>query len=244
MRSYSLVFTCVFTCVRTPASTFRRQSTVQPQSAPSCSFRQQVRSAQSVESPRVAPYLDDVHCSHHTNQGTAELPGTELAAGSTCPCTGSCRKDSRNWMKNIQSANQAVYSKANVRSTKCDNYCAKTGCGWTNQYKCPWDTRKNIPFAGDDGGLGFECCCKVQKIQGMCGYFDASNAEIAALEANLKVPYAPAAAQTGAKAILGPIIGMFSMMAAGPMGLASPIPVGGLISGKYAHCSTILYSVG
>jgi hypothetical protein len=169
--------------------------------------------------------------SHHTNQGTAELPGTELAAGSTCPCTGSCRKDSRNWMKNIQSANQAVYSKANVRSTKCDNYCAKTGCGWTNQYKCPWDTRKNIPFAGDDGGLGFECCCKVQKIQGMCGYFDASNAEIAALEANLKVPYAPAAAQTGAKAILGPIIGMFSMMAAGPMGLASPIPVGPLISG-------------
>ena len=44
-------------------------------------------------------------------------------------------------------------------SVPCVDYCSKTGCDWTKQYSCPWAPPGTHGRAGDDGSVGYECCC-------------------------------------------------------------------------------------
>jgi len=46
-----------------------------------------------------------------------------------------------------------------VRARECNSYCESEGCGWTDDYACPWSTDPFKPKAHDDGTPGYECCC-------------------------------------------------------------------------------------
>merc|ERR1712110_1257907 len=42
----------------------------------------------------------------------------------------------------------------------CSGYCSTTGCGWTDDYSCPWAPAAGAKGrAGDDGSVGYSCCC-------------------------------------------------------------------------------------
>merc|ERR1712232_393726 len=41
-----------------------------------------------------------------------------------------------------------------------DSYCTSTGCGWTQDWSCPWQPAGKQGQAGDDGSVGYNCCCK------------------------------------------------------------------------------------
>merc|ERR1719502_1660305 len=42
----------------------------------------------------------------------------------------------------------------------CGDYCSTTGCGWTAQWSCPWAAADGtVGRAGDDGSVGYDCCC-------------------------------------------------------------------------------------
>eukprot|EP00747_Dinoflagellata_sp_TGD_P183714 gnl/TRDRNA2_/TRDRNA2_38803_c0_seq1.p1 gnl/TRDRNA2_/TRDRNA2_38803_c0~~gnl/TRDRNA2_/TRDRNA2_38803_c0_seq1.p1 ORF type:complete len:235 (+),score=32.77 gnl/TRDRNA2_/TRDRNA2_38803_c0_seq1:110-814(+) len=44
----------------------------------------------------------------------------------------------------------------------CKEYCRTTGCGWNNQWSCPWAPEPGRSGrAGNDGTLGYKCCCEV-----------------------------------------------------------------------------------
>lgn len=52
----------------------------------------------------------------------------------------------------------------------CQAYCSSTGCDWTKQYSCPWQPPGTNGHAGNDGSLGYECCCVDRtKVQEPCG---------------------------------------------------------------------------
>ena len=43
----------------------------------------------------------------------------------------------------------------------CGEYLATTGCSWTISWSCPLDAHQGTEgVAGDDGSLGFHCCCE------------------------------------------------------------------------------------
>ena len=47
-------------------------------------------------------------------------------------------------------------------SSQCSTYCnaSSAACDWTEQYSCPWaKTPGTKGRAGDDGSIGFRCCC-------------------------------------------------------------------------------------
>ena len=45
-----------------------------------------------------------------------------------------------------------------LEPAKCHRYMTGEGCGWTNQWNCP-DQTGSPEKAGDDGSLGYDCCC-------------------------------------------------------------------------------------
>jgi len=53
-----------------------------------------------------------------------------------------------------------------AKEQKCDfsieeveKYCNQTGCDWTQQYACPWDTSNQNGIATADGTIGYYACC-------------------------------------------------------------------------------------
>jgi len=45
-------------------------------------------------------------------------------------------------------------------SDDCGDYCAGTGCGWTEDFSCPWAPAPGAKGrASDDGSMGYKCCC-------------------------------------------------------------------------------------
>jgi hypothetical protein len=54
---------------------------------------------------------------------------------------------------------------------RCGDYCTTTGCGWTAQYSCPWAKNPGTSGrAGNDGSVGFSCCCVDRTSESMpCG---------------------------------------------------------------------------
>eukprot|EP00730_Choanoeca_flexa_P001258 TRINITY_DN10554_c0_g2_i1.p2 TRINITY_DN10554_c0_g2~~TRINITY_DN10554_c0_g2_i1.p2 ORF type:complete len:176 (+),score=23.31 TRINITY_DN10554_c0_g2_i1:1268-1795(+) len=44
-------------------------------------------------------------------------------------------------------------------SLACGDYCASTGCRWTQQYSCPWAPPGTSGHASNDGSVGYACCC-------------------------------------------------------------------------------------
>jgi hypothetical protein len=45
-------------------------------------------------------------------------------------------------------------------TSDCSGYMVGTGCGWTSSYNCPGQTSGSQGAAGDDGSLGYDCCCR------------------------------------------------------------------------------------
>ncbi len=43
---------------------------------------------------------------------------------------------------------------------RCRSYMRDTGCGWNSEYRCPEQTGSGA-VAGDDGSIGYTCCCKL-----------------------------------------------------------------------------------
>lgn len=42
----------------------------------------------------------------------------------------------------------------------CSQYCSTTGCGWTDDYSCPWAPKPGRKGrAGNDNSTGYKCCC-------------------------------------------------------------------------------------
>merc|ERR1712048_1050742 len=41
----------------------------------------------------------------------------------------------------------------------CYSYLTTTGCGWTSDYNCPGQPLGRRGAAGQDGTLGYKCCC-------------------------------------------------------------------------------------
>jgi hypothetical protein len=42
---------------------------------------------------------------------------------------------------------------------ECSNYMHETGCDWTSKYSCPGQEMGESGQAGDDGSVGYQCCC-------------------------------------------------------------------------------------
>jgi beta-glucosidase len=55
-----------------------------------------------------------------------------------------------------------ILSAAGSGQATCHTYCASTSCSWTAQYSCPWERPGSKGHAGDDGSLGYDCCCKAR----------------------------------------------------------------------------------
>ena len=66
---------------------------------------------------------------------------------------------------------QAGPSRGPRHAVPCNDYCASTGCGWTEQWACPWSSEPGLSgYAGDDDSTGFACCCVQRtKASGPCG---------------------------------------------------------------------------
>lgn len=62
-------------------------------------------------------------------------PGVTCANGETCPASGVCPPG------------------------QCATYCGSSDCGWTSTYSCPWAPPGPKGHAGDDGSIGYKCCC-------------------------------------------------------------------------------------
>jgi len=50
----------------------------------------------------------------------------------------------------------------NYTAEDCKPYMIETGCGWTELYSCEGESPGTSGNAGDDGTLGYSCCCKQQ----------------------------------------------------------------------------------
>jgi len=50
----------------------------------------------------------------------------------------------------------------NYTAEDCKPYMTETGCGWTELYSCEGESPGTSGNAGDDGTLGYSCCCKQQ----------------------------------------------------------------------------------
>merc|ERR1712032_875487 len=49
----------------------------------------------------------------------------------------------------------------------CTDYMSSTGCGWTSDWNCPGQPDGKQGPAGDDGSIGYECCCNNGLWQGV-----------------------------------------------------------------------------
>ena len=48
------------------------------------------------------------------------------------------------------------------------------GCGWTDQWRCPWDDRDWLELASQDASVGYKCCCEARQSRDQpCGGPDA-----------------------------------------------------------------------
>lgn len=54
----------------------------------------------------------------------------------------------------------AVAAAASAAPVACGAYCASTGCGWTDDYACPWAIKAGQKgWAAADNSTGYACCC-------------------------------------------------------------------------------------
>jgi hypothetical protein len=69
----------------------------------------------------------------------------------------------------------AVYTPAPTEGAyTCAAYCESTGCGWTSSWSCPWAAEDgSVGRAGDDGSIGYDCCCNQRNTCGIEVYTDA-----------------------------------------------------------------------
>mmetsp|Transcript_35795 Transcript_35795/g.94007 ORF Transcript_35795/g.94007 Transcript_35795/m.94007 type:complete len:845 (+) Transcript_35795:43-2577(+) len=57
-------------------------------------------------------------------------------------------------------AAHATKTRAAKALPQCTDYCSETGCDWTARNACPWaDQPGTAGWAGDDGSVGYSCCC-------------------------------------------------------------------------------------
>jgi len=67
-----------------------------------------------------------------------------------------------------------------VPEDSCGDYCALSGCAWTEQYSCPWSPSPGSRGrAGVDKSMGYSCCCdKRTQEQQPCGGPPANNSSV------------------------------------------------------------------
>jgi len=65
-----------------------------------------------------------------------------------------------------------IMGKKNEHLEAVQNYCNNEGCGWTENYHCPWDIfSQSDNSADDDGSIGYKSCCVYRlHVDEGCGY--------------------------------------------------------------------------